>query len=63
MRRLLPPAVVYVFAEDRKAIRAGLMRTGVLLRACAAEVLGRPRRDEIADCRGSAVADCGVLRH
>lgn len=84
-----PPAVVYVFAEDRKAIRArqlfgdydgilqvdgyaaykGLIKnggrgtTGVLLRACAAEVLGRPRRDEIADCRGSAAADRDVLRH
>ncbi|MGY4422117.1 transposase [Bradyrhizobium sp. JR6.1] len=37
--------------------------TCVLLRACAAEVLGRSRRDEVADCRGSAAADRDVLRH
>lgn len=80
-----PPAVVYMFTEDRKAIRArqlfgdydgilqvdgyaaykGLIKSGaagVLLRACTAEVLRRPRRDEIADRRGSAAANRDVLR-
>jgi Transposase IS66 family/IS66 C-terminal element len=36
---------------------------GVLLRACAAKVLGRSRRDQVADCRGSAATDRDVLCH
>lgn len=50
-----PPAVVFMRRPSDAA--------GVLLRACAAEVLGRSRRDQVADCRGSAATDRDVLRH
>lgn len=87
---LAPTAVVYMFGEDRKAIRAkqllgdshgilqvdgytaykGLIKNGgrlVQLAFCfahaAAEVLGRSRRDEVADLPRKRCNDRDVLRH